>query len=206
MRFVCLTCTEKHLEALLYGHLGADSGAGGCLHQSAYPPLDGLLEVWSLPYSLDSASPGVRLEPVAENGDSHGSEPSWTTLAAMQAADTWHGSFGQESDVYDTLVSCRALPQSVVFESINSGVRHFAVLDLGRTVELTDAVFYPCPQLSSLAIHVWAEGEDESACECLAVCTDISQHSLVLQDLLPPPSCRYIKVSFFFSPQLLLFD
>ena len=66
-------------------------------------------------------------------------------------------------------------------------------LDFGRPVLLTDALIPTCADLASLSIDIWTLGEEVDG-RRLVVATDISTHSLILHDLLPPPVCRFMKV------------
>lgn len=73
------------------------------------------------------------------------------------------------------------------------GARRFVTLDFGRPVLLTDALIPTCADLASLSIDIWTLGEEVDG-RRLVVATDISTHSLILHDLLPPPVCRFMKV------------
>lgn len=73
------------------------------------------------------------------------------------------------------------------------GARRFVTLDFGRPVLLTDALIPTCGDLASLSIDIWTLGEEVDG-RRLVVATDISTHSLILHDLLPPPVCRFMKV------------
>lgn len=75
------------------------------------------------------------------------------------------------------------------------GARRFVTLDFGRPVLLTDALIPTCGDLASLSIDIWTLGEEVDG-RRLVVATDISTHSLILHDLLPPPVCRFMKVCF----------
>lgn len=74
-----------------------------------------------------------------------------------------------------------------------TGARRFVTLDFGRPVLLTDALIPTCSDLASLSIDIWTLGEEVDG-RRLVVATDISTHSLILHDLLPPPVCRFMKV------------
>lgn len=73
------------------------------------------------------------------------------------------------------------------------GARRFVTLDFGRPVLLTDVLIPTCADLASLSIDIWTLGEEVDG-RRLVVATDISTHSLILHDLLPPPTCRFMKV------------
>lgn len=73
------------------------------------------------------------------------------------------------------------------------GARRFVTLDFGRPVLLTDVLIPTCSDLASLSIDIWTLGEEVDG-RRLVVATDISTHSLILHDLLPPPVCRFMKV------------
>ena len=74
-----------------------------------------------------------------------------------------------------------------------SGARRFVVLDFGHATLLTDVIIPACNDLASLSIDVWVQGEEIDG-QRLVVSSDIGNRSLVLNDLLPPPVCRYVKV------------
>ena len=59
---------------------------------------------------------------------------------------------------------------------------------------LTDLVIPACNDLASLCIDSWVQSEEVDG-QRLVVTTDIGYRSLVLNDLMPPPICRYLKVS-----------
>ncbi|XP_054605954.2 dual E2 ubiquitin-conjugating enzyme/E3 ubiquitin-protein ligase BIRC6 isoform X4 [Nothobranchius furzeri] len=84
--------------------------------------------------------------------------------------------------------------QSIIIERMHSGARRFVTLDFGRPVLLTDALIPTCGDLASLSIDIWTLGEEVDG-RRLVVATDISTHSLVLHDLLPPPVCRFMKIT-----------
>lgn len=85
------------------------------------------------------------------------------------------------------------------------GARRFVTLDFGRPVLLTDALIPTCGDLASLSIDIWTLGEEVDG-RRLVVATDISTHSLILHDLLPPPVCRFMKVSSTTAVQLRVFE
>lgn len=74
------------------------------------------------------------------------------------------------------------------------GARRFVTLDFGRPILLTDVLIPTCADLASLSIDIWTLGEEVDG-RRLVVATDISTHSLILHDLVPPPVCRFMKVS-----------
>ena len=73
------------------------------------------------------------------------------------------------------------------------GARRFAVLDFGRPILLTDIYIPSCSDLASLSVDVWNMGEEQDG-RRLAVALDIGTKDLVMNDLLPPAVCRYLKV------------
>uniref|UniRef100_A0A8B9K1H4 Baculoviral IAP repeat containing 6 n=1 Tax=Astyanax mexicanus TaxID=7994 RepID=A0A8B9K1H4_ASTMX len=93
--------------------------------------------------------------------------------------------------------------QSIIIERMHSGARRFVTLDFGRPVLLTDALIPTCADLASLSIDIWTLGEEVDG-RRLVVATDISTHSLILHDLLPPPVCRFMKVSNLRSGSLVM--
>ena len=119
----------------------------------------------------------------------------------LQSADSRFGSLKDISGqlrhhaLHERLVTATQIPHTFLFDHISSGERHTIVLDLGHDVSLTDLIIFPCAQLSSVAVHVWSSGGSERLSKRLAVCTDIAQRSLVLNDLCPKLMCRFVKVS-----------
>lgn len=84
--------------------------------------------------------------------------------------------------------------QVIVVERMHSGARRFVLLDFGQPVILTDLLIPACNDLVSVSIDVWLRSEDVDPTR-IAVSFDIGSRNLVLNDLLPPPICRFIKVS-----------
>lgn len=85
-------------------------------------------------------------------------------------------------------------PQQVmVVERMQSGARRFVTLDFGVPVLLTDVIIPACHDLVSLSLDLWLKSEETDAVRLVLV-QDIGTKTLVLNDLQPPPICRYIKV------------
>ncbi|XP_029926712.1 baculoviral IAP repeat-containing protein 6 isoform X5 [Myripristis murdjan] len=153
------------------------------------PPLTPPNEAVSAAFSAELAHlfPGSMMEPgpvnlVAHNKNSQKAKPSpmgsGLALAISQASH-----FLQPPP-----------HQSIIIERMHSGARRFVTLDFGRPVLLTDALIPTCGDLASLSIDIWTLGEEVDG-RRLVVATDISTHSLILHDLLPPPVCRFMKIT-----------
>ncbi|XP_078260781.1 dual E2 ubiquitin-conjugating enzyme/E3 ubiquitin-protein ligase BIRC6 isoform X6 [Rhinoraja longicauda] len=84
--------------------------------------------------------------------------------------------------------------QSIIIERMHSGARRFVTLDFGRPILMTDILIPTCADLASLSIDIWTLGEEVDG-RRIVVATDISTHSLILHDLLPPPVCRFMKIT-----------
>lgn len=84
--------------------------------------------------------------------------------------------------------------QVIVVERMHSGARRHVTLDFGQPVLLTDVLIPFCHDLVFLNIDLWLKGEDIDGIR-LVVASDIGSRNLVLNDLQPPPLCRYLKVS-----------
>ncbi|XP_041468480.1 baculoviral IAP repeat-containing protein 6-like isoform X2 [Lytechinus variegatus] len=82
----------------------------------------------------------------------------------------------------------------LVIERMHSGARRYAVLDFGRPIVLTDVYIPACSDLTSLSVDIWTQLEEVDG-QRLAVAMDIESRDLVLNDLLPPPVCRYLKIT-----------
>lgn len=83
--------------------------------------------------------------------------------------------------------------QVIVVERMHSGARRHVTLDFGDSVSLTDILIPSCPDLVSLTIDVWLFGEEIDAVR-LVTASDIGTKNLLLNDLQPPPLCKYMKV------------
>lgn len=73
------------------------------------------------------------------------------------------------------------------------GARRFVILDFGKPVLLTDVIIPMCADLASLSLDVWVQGEEADG-QRLIVASDIGIRSLVMNNIMPPPVCRYLKV------------
>lgn len=67
------------------------------------------------------------------------------------------------------------------------------ILDFGKPVLLTDVIIPLCGDLASLSIDVWVQGEEVDG-QRLVVASDIGVRSLVMNNIMPPAVCRYLKV------------
>lgn len=79
------------------------------------------------------------------------------------------------------------------------------MLDFGQPVMLTDIIMPSCQDLASLSIDVWLHNEETDG-QRLVITSDISHKALVLNDLMPPPVCRFLKVRivFFFISSMIV--
>ncbi|KAM7359256.1 BIR repeat containing ubiquitin-conjugating enzyme isoform 2-T2 [Cochliomyia hominivorax] len=84
--------------------------------------------------------------------------------------------------------------QMIVIDRMHSGARRFVVLDFGSPILLTDLVIPACDELASLHIDIWCFDEETDSVR-LVVAPDIGTKTLVLSDLLPPPVCRFMKIT-----------
>ncbi|XP_038074812.1 baculoviral IAP repeat-containing protein 6-like [Patiria miniata] len=82
----------------------------------------------------------------------------------------------------------------LIVDRMHSGARRFAVLDFGQAVLLTDIFIPACSDLASLSVDVWTKSEELDG-RRLAVALDINSRDLVMNDLLPPASCRFLKLT-----------
>lgn len=88
---------------------------------------------------------------------------------------------------------CWPPQQALVVERMHSGARRFVILDFGAPVLLTDLMIPACSDLVSLSIDIWTKSEESDGIR-LVVAGDIGNKPLVVNDLQPPPVCRYLKV------------
>ncbi|XP_018120699.1 baculoviral IAP repeat-containing protein 6 isoform X6 [Xenopus laevis] len=193
--------------------------------EGSFTSLTGLLEVEPLHFTCVSTSDGTRIErddastftvstfgvTPAVGGLSAGTvgEASTALSSAAQVAlqSLSHAMASAEQQLQNQLGSGLALAlshashflqppphQSIIIERMHSGARRFVTLDFGRPVLLTDILIPTCGDLASLSIDIWSLGEEVDG-RRLVVATDISTHSLILHDLIPPPVCRFMKIT-----------
>ncbi|XP_044597131.1 baculoviral IAP repeat-containing protein 6 isoform X2 [Cotesia glomerata] len=84
--------------------------------------------------------------------------------------------------------------QALVVERMHSGARRFIVLDFGSPVLLTDLMIPSCSDLVSLSIDIWTKSEEKDGIR-LVVAGDIGTKPLIVNDLQPPPVCRFLKIT-----------
>ncbi|KAL7288200.1 hypothetical protein TKK_0017750 [Trichogramma kaykai] len=89
---------------------------------------------------------------------------------------------------------CWPPQQALVVERMHSGARRFVILDFGAPVLLTDFMIPACNDLVSLSIDVWTKSEEADGVR-LVVAGDIGTKPLAVNDLQPPPVCRYLKIT-----------
>ena len=97
------------------------------------------------------------------------------------------------------LLTHLVLPKELVMsiESLKSGVSYSAVLKFAQPVCLTDFSIPSTEFMSSVTVDVWLDeevGEDKAA--RIAHSAEIVDKSLMVGNLMPPPVCQYVKVSF----------
>ncbi|PNJ59096.1 BIRC6 isoform 2 [Pongo abelii] len=102
-------------------------------------------------------------------------------MSGSSCKNVYNSSIGVQSDEID-------------LSDVLSGARRFVTLDFGRPILLTDVLIPTCGDLASLSIDIWTLGEEVDG-RRLVVATDISTHSLILHDLIPPPVCRFMKIT-----------
>lgn len=80
--------------------------------------------------------------------------------------------------------------QQTLVERMHSGARRFVTRDFGSAILLTDLIISSCSGLVSLSIDIWTKSKEGDG-TCLVVAGDIGTKPLVVNDLQPPPVCRY---------------
>ncbi|GAB6020665.1 hypothetical protein CHUAL_003335 [Chamberlinius hualienensis] len=84
--------------------------------------------------------------------------------------------------------------QILVIERMHSGARRFVVIDFGKPIVLTDFMIPACQDLVSLSVDIWCDREEIDG-QRVVVSTDICYRPLAMNDILPPPVCRYLKIT-----------
>uniref|UniRef100_A0A7N9CYR3 Dual E2 ubiquitin-conjugating enzyme/E3 ubiquitin-protein ligase BIRC6 n=1 Tax=Macaca fascicularis TaxID=9541 RepID=A0A7N9CYR3_MACFA len=108
-------------------------------------------------------------------------EGSFTSLTGLLEVEPLH-------------FTCVSTSDGTRIERDDARARRFVTLDFGRPILLTDVLIPTCGDLASLSIDIWTLGEEVDG-RRLVVATDISTHSLILHDLIPPPVCRFMKIT-----------
>ncbi|XP_072169396.1 dual E2 ubiquitin-conjugating enzyme/E3 ubiquitin-protein ligase BIRC6-like [Diadema setosum] len=130
-------------------------------------------------------------------------QPGDSTQAGKGAADKAGSKGAAKFEMEEGVPSSASLVRNLlhppsshmlVIERMHSGARRYAVLDFGRPIVLTDIYIPACSDLTSLSVDIWTQGEEVDG-QRLAVAMDIESRDLVLNDLLPPPVCRYLKIT-----------
>ncbi|KAH3853370.1 hypothetical protein DPMN_095892 [Dreissena polymorpha] len=85
-------------------------------------------------------------------------------------------------------------PQVLIIDRIYSGARRFVILDFGKPILLTDVAIPMCSDLASLSVDVWVRGEETDG-HRLVVAADIGYRSLIMNNIMPAPVCRYLKIT-----------
>ncbi|XP_076667240.1 BIR repeat containing ubiquitin-conjugating enzyme isoform X2 [Andrena cerasifolii] len=88
---------------------------------------------------------------------------------------------------------CWPPQQVLVVDRMHSGARRFIILDFGSPILLTDLMIPCCSDLASLTVDIWTTSEFDGT--RLIVAGDIGSKPLLVNDLQPPPVCRYLKIT-----------
>ncbi|XP_071454170.1 dual E2 ubiquitin-conjugating enzyme/E3 ubiquitin-protein ligase BIRC6 [Hetaerina americana] len=127
-----------------------------------------------------------------EEGGESGEEPEYGPEEVMSNGAT--GSTSGSLPPWRRLLALPPPQQVLVIERMHSGARRFAVLDFGGPTLLTDLIIPACSDLVSLSVDFWTLGEEVDG-HRLVVASDIGSRSLVMNDLQPPPICRFLKIT-----------
>ncbi|CAB0044915.1 unnamed protein product [Trichogramma brassicae] len=162
----------------------------------------GLLEVEPLHFTCHAASDGTKLEKVdafvptvstINSGVLYDSAAP-TTANATSDTKTIHHAYKEDINFPWGRLLCWPPQQALVVERMHSGARRFVILDFGAPVLLTDFMIPACNDLVSLSIDVWTKSEEADGVR-LVVAGDIGTKPLAVNDLQPPPVCRYLKIT-----------
>ncbi|XP_063984704.1 baculoviral IAP repeat-containing protein 6 isoform X2 [Diachasmimorpha longicaudata] len=159
--------------------------------------MKGLLEVEPLHFICHGASDGTKMEKIDPG-------VSAINLGSLFENSTGNGTssdlknvqpnFGEEINFPWGRLLCWPSQQVLVVERMHSGARRFVTLDFGAPVLLTDLMIPSCSDLVSLSIDIWSKSEEGDGTR-LVVAGDIGTKPLVVNDLQPPPVCRYLKIT-----------
>uniref|UniRef100_A0A670XUJ7 Dual E2 ubiquitin-conjugating enzyme/E3 ubiquitin-protein ligase BIRC6 n=1 Tax=Pseudonaja textilis TaxID=8673 RepID=A0A670XUJ7_PSETE len=175
--------------------------------EGSFTSLTGLLEVEPLHFTCVSTSDGTRIERDDASTFTVSTFGVTPAVGGLSSGTVGEASTALSSAAQNPLGTGLALAishashflqppphQSIIIERMHSGARRFVTLDFGRPILLTDVLIPTCGDLASLSIDIWTLGEEVDG-RRLVVATDISTHSLILHDLIPPPVCRFMKIT-----------
>lgn len=173
-------------------------------HQTA-----GLLETLPMTYRLITCSPATSIDKTVQPGvkasgpDQAGNFyylPSTfiTTMNSSSSAKT--PSPPPPASIDTSLLNSifnitSPIMQHLIVERMEPVSKHFAIIDFGMNVYLTDVILPACSEIASVSVDYWLQKEQKDS-RRLLVSTSIAQHPVQLCDIQPPPVCRFVKLTF----------
>ena len=153
----------------------------------------GLLEVLPLHFKCVSSSSGTTMDKTTMSlPTSLYVFPNTTPPLSTGAPPPPQAILPIDTSIFGSIFSLQPL-QHLLVERMEPVSRHFAILDFGYPVSLTDLVIPACGELASISIDVWLLKEQKDS-RRLCLSTDIGTCALTLNDLQPPAICRYVKL------------
>ena len=215
------TIYDSELLLLLRGSSGQDPFTSSLKEYNAFKhgsfllyAQRGLLETLPLSYSCTCVSTGVTVKETAsgssEKDTSHdGVSKSGVTSGATKERCLTSGysfpspssaSFKRTPDSIEPISSPISplidTPKELMMhvDDLKPGCSYSAVLEFPQLIALTDISIQSSTQMFAVSVDVWAEKEGEEV--RIAQCLNLSDQSLMLGNLSPPPICQYARVTY----------
>jgi baculoviral IAP repeat-containing protein 6 len=208
------TIFEKDLFNVDDVYLRSVMSSSSYIHQSI-----GLLETLPSNYKLISSSPATSLEKASlffgssglsgfsntNNSNNNKNEsgnyfylPS-TLITDINSSknpqEITNNTFARiDTSLFNTIFNLNQM-QNLNVERMEPVSRHFAILDFGLPIYITDILIPSCSEIASLSIDYWLNKEQKDS-KRLILSTTITHHPIQLVDLQPPPLARYVKLIF----------
>ena len=191
------TLFEKDLFNIDQVYLKSSQALNSYTHQSV-----GLLETLPVAYRLVSSSPATSIEKstLASNSQTSKQEsanfyylPS-TLITNINQPPVSVDAAKIDTTLLNSLFNVTPM-QYLIVERMEPVSRHFAIIDFGMPICLSDVIIPACGEIASVSVDYWLQKEQKDS-RRLLVSTGITQHSVQLCDIQPPPVCRYIKLIF----------
>ena len=155
--------------------------------------VSGLIEVLPLNFKSVSLSSGSSIE---KNGVKQQNSlyilPDYYSIT--KSITQTQSNPGLDTTILSSLFTMNQV-QHMIIDRMEPMSKHFVILDFGYPICLSDIQIPSCSEISSISVDIWLNKEQKDS-KRICLSTDISSQPIILNDLQPPPICRYIKLIF----------